>query len=223
MNEENELELEALRAIYMDDIEEISKDPIQFQINLQPNAGSDDNHVSLTLDVTFTSRYPNEAPICQLTNLYNIDETQEKQIEEIIKQQINENLGMAMIYNVACACKSWLDDNNISPEQKKKLKLQKEEEEIQKRRSEGTPVTIESFAAWKEKFYAKYREEEKRKEEERKKKLTGRQLFESNLDLVSSEKDFVDEGEAVEVDWSIFSKELDEQFVDSVNINDEND
>lgn len=44
-------------------------------------------------------------------------------------------MGMAMIYNIASALKAWLDDNNISSEQKQKMKILKEEEELQVCRS----------------------------------------------------------------------------------------
>jgi len=72
-------------------------------------------------------------------------------------------------------------------------------------------VTIETFYIWAKKFYA---EVDERQAVEQKTKLTGRQLFESSPELVLSDVSFAEQdGETVVVDWSVFSKELD----DSIN------
>jgi len=71
---------------------------------------------------------------------------------------------------------------------------------------------LKRFTFGQKKFYA---EVDERQAVEQKTKLTGRQLFESSPELVLSDVSFAEQGdgETVVVDWSVFSKELD----DSIN------
>jgi len=121
-----------------------------------------------------------------------------------------DSLGMQMIYNLAQYCKSWLDDNNVD---KREIQRRQQEEQLQKKRAEGLAVNAVTFSVWKEKFYGPKLLEERRIELEKRKRPTGRQLFESSVELASSDTSFVDEeggGEAVEIDWSVFSKEMED-------------
>merc|ERR1712223_2293593 len=74
-----------------------------------------------------------------------------------------------------------------------------EEEEAEKRRLEGTKVTVESFMAWKAKFDAE-------RLSNKEKRLTGKELFLQNISLNESDLQFITEGQEdkVEVDESLF-------------------
>ena len=74
---------------------------------------------------------------------------------------------------------------------------QREEEEAEQKRFEGTRVTVETFIKWKVKFDAERAELTKgmKTEDTEPKKLTGRQLFEKDRSLYDSDINFiVDEG-----------------------------
>ncbi|MEE6509141.1 hypothetical protein FKM82_024544 [Ascaphus truei] len=73
----------------------------------------------------------------------------------------------------------------------------------------GTPVTIESFLSWKAQFDAELaemrRKRQKEEEQSGKDKLTGKQLFETDHNLDTSDIQFLEEaGNSVEVDESLF-------------------
>jgi len=126
-------------------------------------------------------------------------------------KKANENLGNSMIFNLTSTLKEWLDDNNYDKKELDNMRIQKEFEELEERRKQGTPVTRETFLNWAKKFYNELNElEEKKKNQDQRVKLTGRQLFERSPDLALSDASFVEQGdgESVSVDWSIFSKEL---------------
>eukprot|EP01117_Protostelium_nocturnum_P009159 TRINITY_DN327_c0_g2_i2.p1 TRINITY_DN327_c0_g2~~TRINITY_DN327_c0_g2_i2.p1 ORF type:complete len:144 (-),score=46.13 TRINITY_DN327_c0_g2_i2:629-1060(-) len=136
------------------------------------------------------------------------------QLSQLVKETGEESLGSPMIYNIAAAIKLWLDDHNIDPEVIRKQEIFNEEERKQKKRQDGTPVNTQTFLAWRDKFYLKYLADERKEEEERKRKPTGRQLFEANAELATSDASFFEEegGETVEVDWSVFSNEIDDEL-----------
>uniref|UniRef100_A0A7N5KKR1 RWD domain-containing protein 1 n=1 Tax=Ailuropoda melanoleuca TaxID=9646 RepID=A0A7N5KKR1_AILME len=86
----------------------------------------------------------------------------------------------------------------------------------------GTPVTIENFLSWKAKFDAELLEIKKKrmKEEEQagKNKLSGKQLFETDHNLDTSDIQFLeDAGNNVEVDESLF------QEMDDLDLEDDGD
>jgi hypothetical protein len=109
---------------------------------------------------------------------------------------------MAMIFTMVSIIKEELD--NIM------LDVQKAEEEIiiEKRRQDeeaehakfvGTKVTVESFLEWKKKFDAQMLQKDivlqQQRAKELKGKLSGRQLFEQDKSLASSDAQFLDEDE----------------------------
>jgi len=214
MTDDRDMEIEALKAIYGDDFEEL-EDPIshrpQYRVRLIPNPGQENNHVGLTFQFIYSTDYPSEPPPFELVELENISDAQKEKIAFLINAAAKETLGMPMVFSLTQTCKNWLDDNNLDPQEVEKLRKQKQEEETAKRRAAGTPVTPHTFAAWQEKFYARKLAEEKQREMERRKRPSGRMLFESNAELASSDAQIVDAeggGETVEVDWSVFSKAL---------------
>jgi len=114
--------------------------------------------------------------------------------------------------------RSKLEEQRQRDSEKERLTLEAEE-----RRTIGTPVTVESFKAWKEKFdkelaIKKSQEDEEHlrnmtpKEREEWKKsgtrLSGRQLFECNKNL--EDETLIEEG-VVSVDFSQYQRTRDEE------------
>lgn len=123
---------------------------------------------------------------------------------------------------------------------------QREEEEAEQKRFEGTRVTVETFIKWKVKFDAEQAELNKliKVDDVDLKKLTGRQLFEKDRSLYDSDikfisgegkirhsctdvcitMKFVSGGEVVEVDESLFEDmldlELDEAATTGIDLSD---
>ncbi|KYQ91102.1 hypothetical protein DLAC_08008 [Tieghemostelium lacteum] len=217
------MEIEALGAIYMDNFQIINDDNIQ--ITLIPNPGGDDNFVGIILDIKFTTEYPNEIPNIELIPHLKLTKDKIQDLHIDIVKQANENIGTSMIFILAGVIKEWLDQNNVDPDLVEEVEeveeSSSEEEEEQERVFDGTPVTVETFNQWKIKFL---QETQPIKKEKITNKLTGRQLFQTDASLSTSDNRFMEEGEestnfnlstikakiediAQQVDWSLFKDE----------------
>lgn len=107
-------EIEALQAIYPDELQSLSGPPYNFKIKLVPLPGQDNNHVAVDLNCTFPSEYPLEIPIIEVELKKGLASKQKEEILKIIKTQAEENLGAPSIYTIAEAVREWLVDNNVA-------------------------------------------------------------------------------------------------------------
>merc|ERR1719378_1379491 len=146
---------------------------------------------------------------------------------------MEENLGMVMGFTVISAATEWIGDkwDALRKEEEERIKKQKDiEEEAEKRRLEGTKVTVESFMAWK----AKFDEDRLAMKAVVKKEdlgLTGKEIFLSNAAMNTSDVNFDDSavgdvtgvpgGDSVEVDESLFDDLDDLDVCDSDDDEDE--
>ncbi|KAL0984943.1 hypothetical protein UPYG_G00150800 [Umbra pygmaea] len=219
--DEQRYELEAIESIYPDSFTVLSETPTSFTITVTSEAGENDETVEVTLQFTYVEKYPDEAPLWEIYSQENLEESDIQGILNILKLQAEENLGMVMIFTLVTAVQEKL--NELVDEIKKRReeeKRRKEEaaEEAEKVRFQGTVVTIENFLSWKAKFDLEMAELKRKrmKEEEQlhsgKNKLTGKQQFERDHNLDTSDIQFLeDSGNSVEVDESLFQdlEELD--------------
>ncbi|KAG5643482.1 hypothetical protein DXG03_000870 [Asterophora parasitica] len=146
----------------------------------------------------------------------------------------NENIGMAMTFTLVSHLREQLSRlvrvraERHEKEEREKERLALEEEEA---RTRGTPVTVESFKAWKLAFdremaVRKAREDEEKlkgltpKEKEEWKRvgsrLSGRQLFEKGGKNLEDET-LLEEG-AVSVDFSQYEREAIEEEEDDERV-----
>ncbi|XP_059690300.1 RWD domain-containing protein 1 isoform X2 [Gavia stellata] len=213
-SEEQRNELEALESIYPDSFTVLSEKPTTFTITVTSEAGENDE-----------KKYPDETPLYEIVSQENLDDNDVTDIIKLLEQQAEENLGMVMIFTLVSAVQDKLneivDQIKTRREEEKKQK-EREAEEEEKQRFHGTPVTIENFLNWKAKFDAELLEikRKKMKEEEQagKNKLSGKQLFEMDHNLDTSDIQFLEEaGNSVEVDESLF------QEMDDLELEDEED
>ncbi|KAH9368218.1 hypothetical protein HPB48_009567 [Haemaphysalis longicornis] len=112
--------------------------------------------------------------------------------------QVEENLGMVMIFTLVSAATEWLnlhrEDVKSNKAEAKRLAKEKEEA-VERAKFEGTRVTVECFLAWKQKFDAEMAEIRKREKTLiASGKLTGRELFEKDKNLIDSDLQFMQEG-----------------------------
>ncbi|XP_032219420.2 RWD domain-containing protein 1 [Nematostella vectensis] len=224
--EEQRHEIEAIESIYPEEFTIISESaPHSFQIHLESSCEDKEDNtiitVSVQLQFTFVEKYPDEAPVVEVTSSEGLEDDDINQLTELLVQQSEENLGMVMVFTLVSCAQEKLEEiaEGIKKHrQEERIRKQKEVEEAEKRKFTGTPVSKESFAAWKMKFDLEMAEKNKGKTVVvTKSKITGRKLFEMDASLVNSDSAFL-EGEPadVEVDESLFQEmedlELDEEL-----------
>lgn len=210
--EEQRNELEAIESIYPDSFTVLSDDPISFTITVTSDAGENDETVEATLKFTYVEKYPDEPPLWEIHSQENLEDRYVNDILTLLQHQAEENLGMVMIFTLVTAVQEKLNeivDVMKNRREEEKRRKEAEAEEAEKVAFQGTVVTIENFLVWKAKFEQEMAElrRKKQKEEEQggKAKLTGKQLFETDHNLDTSDIQFLeDAGNNVEVDESLF-------------------
>lgn len=221
--EEQQNEIEALESIYANEFAIIEREPHpKFSIKVSTD-DYEDNEVKLTatIEFAFTPKYPDEVPTIEITE-YEDDfiDDYKKQLEDLLKEESTKNIGMVMIFTLVSVASEWMTTRvedrkeEIRTEAERK---QKELEEAEHKKFEGTRVTLESFLEWKRKYAEETGRAAKAKQLEQNKKLTGRQLFEKDESLVKSDLEFLKDDEAVCVDESLF------QDLDDLDLDDESD
>ncbi|KAK5862801.1 hypothetical protein PBY51_018161 [Eleginops maclovinus] len=221
--EEQRNELEAIESIYPDSFTVLSEEPISFTINVTSDAGENGETTEATLKFTYVEKYPDEPPLWEIHTQENLEDSDMGEILALLQQQADENLGMVMIFTLVTAVQEKLNeivDLMKNRREEEKRRKEEEAEEAEKVAFQGTVVTIENFLAWKDRFEMEMDElrSKRQKEEEQagKIKLTGKQLFETDHNLDTSDIQFLeDTGNNVEVDESLF------QDIDDLDLDDD--
>ncbi|CAL9145038.1 unnamed protein product, partial [Musa hybrid cultivar] len=223
--QEQEMEIEALQAILMDDIEEIDSSESGlstqnrcFLISLTPQDNDVDESIStpvkMGLIFSHTEKYPDEPPLLNVKSLRGIRPEDLTSLKEKLLQEASENLGMAMIYTLVTSAKEWLSEaygNDVGIEDSEENDAAKDEIIV----PHGEPVTVESFVAWRERFEAELALERAKLMPDsaltstKEKKLTGRQWFESGRHAVKGATTVAEGSEEEEEDI-----EFDDDFED---------
>ncbi|XP_011644774.1 RWD domain-containing protein 1 [Pogonomyrmex barbatus] len=222
--DEQRNEIEALESIYCGELEILATEPFYtfaIPIKTEEYEPETDNGLGCRLEFTYTSKYPDESLLISIAEQENFKNGDDEKLKAHLVEQMNENLGMVMVFTLVSAAQEWLnvrwDKIKLMREETAAQKL-REEEEAERKRFEGTRVTVESFLSWKEKFdeemgYTKRKELADREG----KKLTGRELFMTDRTLDQSDLKFLDDGDVVKVDESLF------QNLDDLDLDDEDD
>ncbi|XP_054258810.1 RWD domain-containing protein 1 [Macrosteles quadrilineatus] len=221
--EEQTNEIEALDSIYCGEMEILSLEPYHiFVIPVKSDDYDEDSSagISCRLRFEYTPNYPEEPPIIDIEDTVGLEDDDEQTLRHHLQEQVIENLGMVMVFTLVSAAQEWL--NSQSDIRRKIAEMQEEkrirdEEEAERKRFEGTRVTVESFLVWKKAFDLEFGIDNKKVLDEKNKKLTGRELFLSDKSLNESDLKFleVEGGEVVKVDESLF------QDLDELDIEDE--
>ncbi|KAG6333129.1 hypothetical protein ID866_5956 [Astraeus odoratus] len=215
----------------------------EIEIDVEPDCPVEDAEpFKLKLSVQYPDDYPDSLPTLALDALEGEVSEPEKEVLLQGMTAIGEDsMGMAMTFTLVSHLREQLSalveariKGRIAEEhEKERLALEVRIREAEEARTRGTPVTMESFKAWKAKFdkemtAKKTRDEEEKlramtpKEKEEYKKigtrLTGRQLFERNRNLAHEDDSLMEEG-TVSVDISQYDRtivdneEIDEDHV----------
>lgn len=118
---EQEMEIEALQAILMDDITEFEGNtpdgwkaagPL-YKIMIDPaeegeEPVADEDEKLIDLIFAHTERYPEEAPHFKVRSVRGLSDADLAEATALLRAQVEENMGMAMIYTLVGAAKEWL-------------------------------------------------------------------------------------------------------------------
>ena len=174
----------------------------------------------IILGVQYPPNYPDEPPRLDLSAPPNARKHQWLDIQEdkaglldSLQPTIEENLGMAMVFTLVSSLKdgaeSLIAERRHAAQAEREAALRKAEEE-ENAKFHGTPVTRETFLAWRENFMADMEEAERKRQEEaimedKKKRgvreevrLTGRQLWERGLAGKGDDEEEEEEGDGLE-------------------------
>ena len=184
MNQEQLDELEALKAIYGEGIDII--DSHTFDILVEPFPGEVCD-TQVRLKMAYSQNYPEELPFYAFKPIKGISESEVEALCAHARSIMEKDLGSPMVFDIIEGVKEWLQN---------RLQVQEEEAKIEvpvvPKHATYTPVTVESFQAWKTAFLAEQQEREMREKEaiqndvcmngisyaEVWSKPTGRQMFE---------------------------------------------
>ncbi|XP_046583260.1 RWD domain-containing protein 1-like [Haliotis rubra] len=212
--EEQKNEIEALEAIYPEELTIESTDPYVFSLAVASQDTNDTDEAfacACLVQFTYVENYPDEPPLMEIIDPENLDDADVESLTQYLNEQAQENIGMAMVFTLVSALQERLT-TNVEDAQRKVVEDKEREqrvlEEIERKRFEGTRVTVESFMSWKQKFDAEMAELKKSKTdvEVTSKKLTGYELFMRDSSMNDSDVQFLQSADAdtVEVDESLF-------------------
>lgn len=209
-SEEQSAELEALEAIFGDDyrlLEQASADRgARFDIQIAREASST---ARLKLCFEHPVDYPASRIIVTVHAVSGLSTVKRKSLQEVADRLADENVGFPSAFNVCEGLNDWMhqnlddghdatSDTSLDEEAFETRDTKSAGVEVDASKCIGTPVTPESFAAWREKFMEELqqRKTEQQRGMEMTIKPTGRQLFEQSKEVISEESDRLWEMEA---------------------------
>ena len=230
-SEEQSNELEALAAIYSNELEIVSRKPVpKFTIHLKSDPQTIEEDVpsiiyEVVIEFALPETYPDSVPDIVIQESVNLDDCDEQELLELLETEANSSVGMVMTFILVSVAIDWI--NRKADEKRREYKdaldkKKREEEEAEMKKFEGTRVTVETFMVWKTKFDEELKKADKNwsNKQEISKRLTGKQLFEQNKSLIESDLQFLDDQDLdidVTVDESLF------QDIDELDIDDNDD
>lgn len=219
--DEQNNEIEALDSIYCGEMKILGSTPHhKFIIPIKSEEYEPDTQNGLTckLKFSYTAKYPEEAPEVEIRESENFEEEDEALLKEHIIQQAEENLGTVMIFTLVSSAQEWLNtkwDEVRKTREESAILKEKEAEEAEMKRFEGTRVTVESFLAWKARFDIEFGAKKMQERDKETRKLTGRELFLTDKTLNESDLKFLEDGgDSIKVDESLF-QDLEELDLDA--------
>lgn len=238
ISEDQAQELEALQAIYPNEITVISQVPgdVRFTVRIKSDDSSSNNtsedtdesdkEFSVGLEFILPEEYPNEVPsILIFERSATLMLSDEDELLNLLNEEAKQLVGCVMVFNLVTIGIDWLnrrkDEDEERRRQAEELRLKQLEEE-ENRKFEGTRVTVESFLRWKlafdEEMATLKKQQLKNAREAIGNKLTGRELFEkdrtlneSDLKFLEEDKDISFDDAGVKVDTALFDENIDDE------------
>ena len=101
--------------------------------------------------------YPDVGPTIEIFSSKNLEDCDELEIVDILNDMTADNIGMVMVFTMVTRASEWLNtlkERKIIERKQAEEQRKKEIEEMERKKFEGTRVTVETFIAWKMKFDA---------------------------------------------------------------------
>ena len=115
--EEQEMEAEALTAIFDDCLEVVSdSQPFQWAITLYPEQHSSDdqeNHVGIKVLATIPLDYPESLPNIEIELLKGLVQEHREELLKLATEEAESNLGLPSIFAICERLREWLAENNV--------------------------------------------------------------------------------------------------------------
>ena len=225
-NEEQQEEIEVLSSIFGDLFAECAEEDADFPFRLTVKHTKEPD-----LDFCFKFNFPQDYPSVKAAEfkVYALSSPcslafPREQLSEFLLEKANCHIGEPQIYTLVTFAQDWLDDWAKMEIQRlkmqEKLRIQQEAAEEEARIRSGTPVTKETFKEWNKKFLAEFQSPAKEAQGILGRGKTGRELFESDKSLASSDVRALgaEGGEAVIFDFdpSLFQEELHREAEENV-------
>ena len=177
---------------------------VHFGVRFELDAEEDERKQSrLLVHVRFPPTYPEEAPCIELKDSLGVSSGQLGLIGKFIDEQVAENMGSAMVYDILEGVKELLGNFLNGEAEVVETDVQKESK-VDQVRKYGTPVTKENFAAWKAAFNAEMAAKRPPKTD-RETGLTGREMFEKDNTLFTNDLEL--DADANVADMSVREKQ----------------
>ncbi|KAI5124547.1 hypothetical protein M0805_003069 [Coniferiporia weirii] len=219
-----EEEMQVLESIYPTELTKISEREVHFDVEPEDSVERG-LQLILLLKVVYPETYPEVLPELTIEPIEgDLEPNEMASLIDQLKVVGEENLGMAMTFTLVSHLREqllFLVKSRLERIEREEVEKERRVLEEEEARTKGTPVTRESFTAWKVKFdketsRKRIQEEEERlkgmspKEREEHKKLqtrlSGRELFERNRNL-DDEANLIEEG-TVSVDISQYERSI---------------
>jgi hypothetical protein len=195
---------------------------ISILLDVTNEAGNESEPPTIILKIDYPENYPDEAPLVELSapddavshSLFDIEVDRERLIDAL-NDSIEENMGMAMVFTLVSTVKDAAEQIVVERQEVEKQEHVKRVMAIEaeeNKKFHGTPVNLETFAAWRDAFRKEMDEKEKAEDEaeeaaEKKRnrgkeaevKLTGKQLWERGLAGKVDEEDDFEEAAVVAI------------------------
>lgn len=175
-------EIEALKAIYMDDYEDVetkgawSKTSDRaFKLSLKASSNPD---INALLSVHLTATYPKTAPLLKLESTNGLRTGTKTRLEKLIEAKPKEYLGEVMIHEIASEILDVLEDAVADRQEDEAMPSLEEEravheaaaEELARKQEEEKQRKIEEEQAEEDRIFMHMVDQEKKRQEEQKKK-----------------------------------------------------
>lgn len=241
--EDQELELEALEAIFENELQKTSD--TEFKLKFKPfPQDEEENFVGASLKITYTDDYPDSAPDWDLEDIVGLSDEKIEELKSKVEEAIESSLGAAMVYNLAEIMMDWLKDNNVkslsmheemmkrlAPEEPEEDEDEDNEDEVDKLEEEEWKglkekplcavedrMTVDLFKEWKIKFDEEMIASGALVRQEQKAK-TGKMFFmemeaEQKASAGKDNKGAKDDGGAVAYNAALFGEEEDDDLDD---------
>lgn len=192
---EQESEIEALKYIFLDDLEVLEERPFKLEILLNANNESaDKNYLKLKLIIDLKEDYPHSVPHIIIKNLTPdiINNNLMIDFERLVLTKAEESIGTQMIYDVCEALREQI--STMNEKILDKLKELDEKDSINNALKQVTisqdapltftPVNKETFGKWCEMYKEKMRKMKEEMRSELDAKPSGREIFELNKKVI---------------------------------------